>query len=303
MEPSQALISNEPKEYPVIEWGNLGESGLIEALFILIERNEAIRNSLYPLKYDPRSGRKRAQCRELVKTIFAGKAKIKIHLQTPQGLEHYTELLLSRLRHFENSFVDVLVRSNNSDFDAPPDDDEIECICPSFRRLASILLEFTMTRRGIKYILVQNAVEEVSIEFESAVTLYDPLRAAAQIAAQDAVLRRLYQNPFKTNRLSTHASPSREGSNSSDHLPINTHLDNHQGAAAAYADLGWSASSCAWRGEQDEGSPRNETGGTKEAVCPRPRGNANPRYPGTRAATEKTHRIINLFHEGQPGLS
>lgn len=237
MEYSQVMISNEPKEYPVLEWGNLGKSGLTEALFILIERNETIRNNLYPLNYDPRSRRKRAQCRELVKTIFAGKANVMIHLQTARGLEHYTELLLSRLRHFEDSFIDVLVRSNNSDFDGPPDDDEIERICPSFRRLASLLLEFTRTRRGIKDILVQNAVEEVSIEFESAVTLYDPLRAAAQIAAQDAVLRRLYQDPSKTNRLSTHASRSREHSTNPHHLPINTHLENHQGAAATYADF------------------------------------------------------------------
>lgn len=190
MKHSQASSSTKYFKYPQPKWGNLKEDGLATALLTLIERDEAIRKNLYPSQYNPRSGQKKAQCRELVKTLLAGVPEVTLHLQTPRGLEFYTEFLFSKLQLFEERFIDVILLVTDPDSDMPPDTDKIEAICPSFFRIAPLLWEYISTKRDFKNPLVSHAINRFNLNFCTAITPYDPQRAAAQIAAQDAVLRR-----------------------------------------------------------------------------------------------------------------
>lgn len=205
-------------KYPNVKWENLGDNeSTEEILLILIERNEWIRTNLYFSTYNLRRFRqKKAQYEELAKTLFTRIPEISIHLQTPQGLNHYTELISSRLHRFEERFLDVILQATDEDHsDTPLDPAQIEKICPSFFRLAPLIWEYISAKRGdFKNPLISKAINRSNLNFCTAITLYDPNRPAAQIAAQDAILRR--------GTIPTHELGNQPRSN------------YHQGATAAF---------------------------------------------------------------------
>lgn len=201
--------------YPVVKWAGREDEGLPGALLIIIERNPAIRDNLFPCCLG-QMHKKTAQCRELALTMFRNIPDINVHLQSPDGLEHYATSVKMRLRRFEESFAKLLCKIPPAS--GWPCQDDINLICPSFVRLAPILWIYTKTQRKFNNLEIMQGVAKSQLNFCSDVTVYDPQRAAAQIAAQDAVLRVL-QDPSRSrcDLTSAYNSPS-PGRATSHHL-------------------------------------------------------------------------------------
>lgn len=193
MEPLKKTKPGKTPIYPPIYWGVLNDSGLESILLVLIERDPNIQSKLYPLKHI-NDRQKKTQCKELAKTLFINLPEINIHLGNPDGLEHYASSIMMRLRRWTDSFLRVILtmpRSSNW-----PDRESVKLLCPTFARLAPLLWKYLKTRRTIIKLDVSIAIQRTQLQFCSAITIYDPQRAAAQMAAQDAVLRQL-QDPYK----------------------------------------------------------------------------------------------------------
>lgn len=179
--------------YPPVYWGIREEYGLTSALLVLIERDPNIQNNLYPHDNTNKKS-KHAQCKEIAKVLFINIPEINFHLGNPDGLHHYATTIMMRLRRLAHSFLKVILTMPR--FSNWPDRDQIRMLCPSFNRLAPLLWSSMKSRKTFNPRDVSVAIERTHLEFCSAITLYDPERAAAQIAAQDAVLRQL-QDPYR----------------------------------------------------------------------------------------------------------
>lgn len=207
-----------PQSYPFIYWGKTDKDGLANVLLILIERDPKIRNNLFPQSYNPNDRHKQVQCQELAKTLFANIPKVNVHLQNLDGLYRYAESVITKIKRWEKSFVEVLLAMPHSS--TWPDQDKIKLSCPSFVRLAPLLWEYVKTKRFVSRD-ISIAISHSHLEFCKAITLYDPQRAAAQIAAEHAALRELRVS--RHGLPSTYASPSLARA-SRPHL-IKPHLD------------------------------------------------------------------------------
>lgn len=138
---------------------------------------------------DPKSSCKRSQYKKLAKTIFAGVPGVQVHLEKLQGLKHYIEVLFFQLRHFEEFMIEIFLRIDNLDYDMPPNPNEIEEICSSFKRLAPLLWGYLKNKSGFKNTLIRKAMNKVNFKFCSPITLYNLHCAETQITVQDAILR------------------------------------------------------------------------------------------------------------------
>lgn len=187
--------SEEIPIYPQVKWGKQENYGLAGILFVLVERDPNIQANLFPLN-DNNSGKRTAQCKKLAKTLFTNIPEINIHLGNPDGLTHYTTSVLMRLRRWTDTFLSVLFTIPQ--YSNWPDREKIKSLCPSFARLAPLLWGFLKTRKKFFKPDMAIAMKRANLDFCSAITVYDPQRAAAQVAAQDAVLRQL-QDPYGRN--------------------------------------------------------------------------------------------------------
>lgn len=99
-----------------------------------------------------------------------------------------------RLRRWTEAFLDVIdtmPQSSNG-----PDREKISLLCPPFARLAPLLWGFLKTRKRFQRHNRATVVQCINLKFCPAVTLYNLQRAAAQVAAEDAVLRQL-SDPYR----------------------------------------------------------------------------------------------------------
>lgn len=179
--------------YPQIYWEVRGEYGLASILLILIERDLNIQSKLYPQNGN-NNRQKKAQCKKLAQTLFINIPEINIHLGNPDGLDHYAISIMTRIRLWTASFLKVILTMPHSS--NWPDQHKIKLLCPSFARLAPLLWGYLKTCRKFMNPDVSIAVACAHLEFCSAITVYDPQLAAAQISAQNAVLRQL-QDPYR----------------------------------------------------------------------------------------------------------
>lgn len=181
--------------YPQVHWGKEEKYGLANILLVLIERNPRIQANLYPVA--PNESRKvSAQCEELAIILFTNIPEINVHLRTHDGLWHYAISVMMRLRRWTDSFLSVIFQMPQSS--TWPDREKIRLLCPRFARLAPLLWRFLKTRRRFRSPENAIAVQRTNLEFCSAITVYDPQRAAAQLSAQNAVLRQL-EDPLRRN--------------------------------------------------------------------------------------------------------
>lgn len=210
--------------YPVVYWGVGEKYGIASALLVLVEKYPKLGQILFP--YDSTTDRqKTAQCGELAKILFAHIPEINVHLENPDGVLHYATSINMRLRRWKESVVNVILKMpQSSDW---PDRDHIELLCPSFARLAPLLWMHLKTYAKFKNHEVSNSIARSNLRFCSTVTIYDPQRAAAQIAAQDAVLRQLRDPPR-----SCHELPPSPNSNISSrhhiHKPLMTYYSSRE---------------------------------------------------------------------------
>lgn len=206
MEHLEGLMPTKTQSFPPVYWGKREEGyGLANTLLILIERDPNIWHNLYP-QTSTNFHQKTAQCRELAKTLFASISEISIHLQNPYGLENYATSVFTRLKNWENSFIKVLrTMPSSSNW---PDQDKIKLFCPYFVRLAPLLWRHMETRK--KFTDPDLSMARARLQFCTAITVYNPQRADAQIAFQDAVLRQL-RDPLRSHHyLLPYASPIRD---------------------------------------------------------------------------------------------
>lgn len=179
--------------YPHIYWRKEGKYGLANILLVLIERDPKIRANLYPLTNDI-GGKVTAQCKELAMILFNNIPEINVHLGNQDGLSRYGISVMMRLRRWTEAFLDVIdTMPQSSNW---PDREKISLLCPHFARLAPLLWGFLKTRKRFQRHDRAIAVQRTNHEFCSAVTVYDPQRAAAQVAAEDAILRQI-SNPYR----------------------------------------------------------------------------------------------------------
>lgn len=193
METTEELIQNKGKKYPQVYWGKLEEYGLAAILLIYIERDSNIRNRLFPQEKNKNGRQRNAQFTELAKILFANIPEISVHLQNSHGLKHYTTSICMKLRTLEESFVDTV--DTMSDSSHWPHQDHIESICPSFARLAPLLKDYIKHHRKFENEELLKKMMNSNLEICTTVAAYNPKRAAAQIAAQDAVLSQLQDPP------------------------------------------------------------------------------------------------------------
>lgn len=179
--------------YPHIYWGIDGKYGLANILLVLVERDPKIRANLYPLAND-RGGKMTAQCKELAIILFNNIPEIYVHLGNQDGLLHYGISVVTRLQRWTEAFLDVIVTMPQSS--NWPDREKIRLLCPLFARLAPLLWGFLKTRKRFQRHDRATAVQRTNLKFCSAVTVYNPQRAAAQVAAEDAILRQL-SDPYR----------------------------------------------------------------------------------------------------------
>lgn len=206
MEHLEELIPTKTQSFPPVYWGKREEEyGLANKLLILIERDPNIWHNLYP-ENSTNYYQKTAQCRELAKTLFANISEINAHLQNPYGLENYGTSVFTKLKNWENSFIKVLLTMPSSS--NWPDRDKIKMLCPSFVRLAPLLWRHMETRK--KFIDRDLSMARARLQFCTAITVYSPQRAAAQIAFQDSILRQLRDPLRSPHYLPPCASPIRD---------------------------------------------------------------------------------------------
>lgn len=188
-------ISKHSSIYPLVHWGKEEKYGLANILLVLVERDPRIQANLYPVGHNY-SGKVTAQCKELAIILFGNIPEINVHLRNHDGLWHYAISVVMKLRRWTDTFLSVIATMPQSS--NWPDREKISLLCPYFSRLAPLLWRFLKTRRRIRRPDLRIAVERTNLEFCSAITVYNPQRAAAQVAAQDAVLRQL-QDPYRRN--------------------------------------------------------------------------------------------------------
>ena len=193
MEFLEESVLEKTLSYPPVYWGKRGEKyGLANTLLILIERDPNIWHNLYP-QNSTDYYQKTAQCKELAKTLFANIPEISIHLRDPYGLENYGTSVFTRLKYWESSFTKALLTMPPSS--TWPDQEKIRSFCPAFVRLAPLLWRHMETRK--KFTNPDLSKAHARLQFCTAITVYNPQRAAAQIAFQDSVLRQL-QDPLRS---------------------------------------------------------------------------------------------------------
>lgn len=192
MEFLESTKREETPIYPPVYWGMKDRYGLASILLVLIEKYPNIRSNLYPENHI-HNRKKQAQCKELAKELFINIPEINIHLGNSIGLMHYTTSILMIIRRWTDTFLSVILTMPQSS--NWPAREKIRILCPSFARLAPLLWNHLKTRKKFSNVHFSIAVARTHLEFCSAITVYDPQRAAAQIAAQDAVLRQL-QDPY-----------------------------------------------------------------------------------------------------------
>lgn len=195
MEILEGSVSEKTINYPQVYWGKRGEEyGLANMLLVLIERDPKIWHNLYP-QDSKDCYQKTAQCKELAKILFANIPEINIHLQTRYGLENYGLSVFKRLKYWESSFANALLTmSPSSNW---PDQGKIDLLCPGFVRLAPLFWRHMETRK--KFANPELSKARGRLQFCTAITVYNPQRAAAQIAFQDSVLRQLKDPPSSSD--------------------------------------------------------------------------------------------------------
>ena len=184
-----------PSIYPPVHWATHEKYGPASKLLVLIERDPGIQANLFPLNYEY-NGKRKNQCEKLAKTLFSNIPEINVHLGDPNGLAHYGTSVAMKIRRWIDSFLSVIFKMPQDSH--WPDRESIRSLCPSFSRLAPLLWKFLKICRRFTRPDLKIAMKRANLEFCSAIIVYNPQRAAAQIAAQDAILRHL-QDPKKGN--------------------------------------------------------------------------------------------------------